>query len=193
VSAVVANNGITITDTPLPGVRIIDTNRFTDERGWFAEVWNAGRYRAAGLELAIVQDNVSFSRRGVLRGMHFQWPHAQGKLISVLSGAVFDACIDVRGGSPTFGRWFGSVLSDENRQQLWVPEGFAHGFLVLSDTALVHYNCTAPYDARSDRAVAWNDPDVGIEWPYQPTIVSQKDQAAPRLADLPPESLPSFV
>jgi dTDP-4-dehydrorhamnose 3,5-epimerase len=193
VSAVAAHAGITITDTPLPGVRIIDTNRFADERGWFAEVWNAERYRAAGLELVFAQDNVSFSRRGVLRGMHFQWPNGQGKLISVLSGAVFDACVDVRAGSPTFGRWFGSVLSDDNRQQLWVPEGFAHGFLVLSDTAFVHYTCTAPYDARSDRALAWNDPDVGIEWPCQPAVVSQKDQAAPWLADLPPESLPSFV
>jgi dTDP-4-dehydrorhamnose 3,5-epimerase len=193
VSAVTTNSGITITDTPLPGVRLIEPSRFEDDRGWFAELWNAERYAAAGLDFGIAQDNVSLSRRGVLRGMHFQWPNGQGKLISVLTGAVFDACIDVRVGSPTFGRWFGTVLSDDNHRQLWIPAGFAHGFLVVSDTALVHYNCTVPYDAASDRAVAWNDPDVAIDWPQQPATVSRKDDGAPRLADLRAESLPSFA
>jgi len=193
VSAVAANTGISITDAPLPGVRVIGTTRFDDERGWFAELWNADRYRAAGLDIAFAQANVSFSRRGVLRGMHFQWPNAQGKLISVVSGSVFDVCIDVRVGSPTFGRWFGRVLSAENHQQLWVPEGLAHGFLVLSDTALVHYNCTVPYDAGSDRAIAWNDADVAVGWPHPPRTVSPKDAAAPRLAELRPDSLPHFA
>ena len=192
-NAVASNMGITLTDTPLPGVRIVDTARFDDERGWFAELWNAERYRAAGLDLSFVQDNVSFSRRGVLRGMHFQWPNAQGKLISVVAGSIFDVCVDVRVGSPTFGHWLGDVLSAENRRQLWVPEGLAHGFLVLSDTALVHYNCTVPYDARSDRAIAWNDPEVGIAWPQPPLTVSRKDETAPRLAQLAPESLPRFA
>lgn len=190
---VASHGGLTVADTPLPGVLLIEPSRFEDARGWFAELWNEERYRAAGLDFAFAQDNVSFSRQGVLRGMHYQWPKGQGKLVSVLTGAVFDACVDVRVGSPAYGRWFGSVLSGENRRQLWIPEGFAHGFLVLSVTALVHYNCTVPYDAASDRAVAWNDPDVGIEWPQQPKTVSPKDEAAPRLADLRPESLPSFA
>jgi dTDP-4-dehydrorhamnose 3,5-epimerase len=193
VSAIAAKSGITITDAALSGVRIIETTHFQDERGWFAELWNAERYRVHGLDIVFQQDNASFSRRGILRGMHYQWPNGQGKLITVLAGAVFDACIDVRAGSPTFGRWFGSVLSDENARQLWIPEGFAHGFLVLSDSALVHYNCTTPYDARADRVVAWNDPDVAIEWPALPTTVSQKDQAAPRLVEVRPEALPPFA
>jgi dTDP-4-dehydrorhamnose 3,5-epimerase len=193
VNATTTHRGITITETPLSGVRLIEASRFDDDRGWFAELWNAERYRGAGLDTALAQDNVSFSHRGVLRGMHFQWPNGQGKLITVLTGAVFDACIDVRVGSPTFGRWFGTELSGDNYRQLWIPAGFAHGFLVLSDTALVHYNCTVPYDAASDRAVAWNDPDVAIDWPDRPTTVSPKDHAAPRLADMRPESLPAFA
>lgn len=179
-----------ITQTPLAGVKIIEPDRFEDERGWFAELWNEERYRAAGLTVTFAQDNVSYSRRGVLRGMHYQTPNEQGKLVCVLAGAVFDAVVDVRRGSPTFGGWYGCELSRDNARQLWVPEGFAHGFLVLTDEALVHYSCTVPYDAASDRSLAWNDPDVGIDWPEVPLRVSSRDEAAPCLTRLHPDQLP---
>lgn len=183
-----------IIDAPLEGVKIIDPDRFEDERGWFFEVWNDERYRAAGLPVRFAQDNASYSGRGVLRGMHYQSPNEQGKLISVLSGSIFDAVVDLRLGSPTFGRWYGCELSVDNRLQLWVSEGFAHGFLALSDHAIVHYNCTVPYDAASDRALAWDDPEVLIAWPRPPTVVSDKDRAAPRLRELTARAgaLPSF-
>lgn len=177
-----------IIETPLGGVKLLEMDRFADERGWFSELWNEGRYRDAGLPVTFAQDNVSFSTRGVLRGMHFQTPNEQGKLVCVLAGAVFDVVVDVRRGSPTFARWYGCELSRENRRQLWVPEGFAHGFLALSD-ALVHYNCTAPYHAASDRSLAWNDRDVAITWPEEPRLISPKDVAAPTLQHL--DHLPS--
>ena len=185
-------NDIVVSDTTLPGAQLIEVPRFDDERGWFAELWNEERYRANGLDFTFAQANVSFSRRGVLRGMHFQWPSGQGKLVSVLSGVVFDAVIDVRVDSPTFGRWYGCELSYENRKQLWAPVGFAHGFLVLSDTALVHYSCTVPYERTADRSVAWDDPDVAIEWPMPPVLVSPKDRDAPRLASVARSTLPHF-
>jgi dTDP-4-dehydrorhamnose 3,5-epimerase len=175
---------VRIEDAPLAGIRIIETPRHTDERGWFAEVWNEPRYRVAGLDAAMVQHNASWSQRGVLRGMHFQSPNEQGKLITVLLGTIFDAVVDVRVGSPTFARWYGCELSDGNGRQLWVPEGFAHGFLVLSDGALVQYGCTAPHHAASERALAWDDESVGIEWPETPAIMSAKDRAAPPLRNL---------
>jgi dTDP-4-dehydrorhamnose 3,5-epimerase len=174
-----------ISTTPIEGVLIIDAPRFTDDRGWFTEVWNEPRYRDTGLDLRMVQHNVSQSGRGVLRGMHFQAPpHEQGKLITVLHGAIFDAVVDIRTGSPDFGRWYGCELSAANGRQLWVPEGFAHGFLVLSESALVQYGCTAAYHAPSDRALAWDDPRVGIEWPEEPRFISDKDRDAPTLAEL---------
>jgi dTDP-4-dehydrorhamnose 3,5-epimerase len=172
---------VKIIEEPFGGVKLIEMDRFEDERGWFSELWNEERYRAAGLPVTFAQDNVSWSRRGVLRGMHYQTPNEQGKLVCVLSGVIFDAVVDVRVGSPTFGRWYGTELSRENRRQLWVPEGFAHGFLVLSEEALVHYGCTVPYDASSDRALAWDDPEVGIEWPFRPELFSDKDKLASRL------------
>jgi dTDP-4-dehydrorhamnose 3,5-epimerase len=174
----------------LPGVRLLELDRYDDERGWFMELWNDPRYRAAGVPAPLVQVNVSRSRRGVLRGLHFQAPAQQAKLIAVPHGAVYDAIVDVRLGSPTFGRWFGCELSEENRRQLWVPEGFAHGFLVRSETALVCYGCTSTYDPASDRGIVWNDPDVGITWPEPPLMTSAKDANAPRLADLRPADLP---
>lgn len=173
-----------VLDTSLPGVKVIRAKRFPDERGWFAELWNVERYREVGIASEFAQDNVSFSTRGVLRGLHFQEPNGQGKLISALHGTIFDVAVDVRPDSPTFGRWEGRVLSQENGEQLWIPEGFAHGFLVLSDSALVHYNCTTVYDPAGDRSLAWDDPDVGIDWPETPALISPKDRAAPRLRDL---------
>jgi dTDP-4-dehydrorhamnose 3,5-epimerase len=181
-----------VTAAPLAGLLVIETHRFEDERGWFSELWNAERYAAAGLDIPFVQDNVSASHRGVLRGMHYQYPNPQGKLITALVGAVYDVVVDVRRDSPTFGRWYGRELSAENRVQLWVPAGFAHGFLALSDEAVVHYNCTALYDAAGDRSLAWDDPDVAIEWPGVPAVISAKDRAAPRLRELPQEALPTI-
>jgi dTDP-4-dehydrorhamnose 3,5-epimerase len=183
-----------ISETSLEGVRLVELDPFTDERGRFAELWNTGRYRAAGLDVEFVQTNVSVSGRGVLRGMHFQQPNPQGKLITVLAGTVFDAVIDVRPQSHAFGRWYGRELSAEDWTQLWVPPGFAHGFLVLSAEAIVHYSCSSLYDAAADRSLAWDDPDVGIAWPRQPTRLSAKDRAAPRLttyARRPTDSDPS--
>jgi dTDP-4-dehydrorhamnose 3,5-epimerase len=178
--------------THLPGLRVVEVPRFVDERGWFSELWNEARYREAGLPHEFVQANVSYSGGGVLRGMHFQHPRGQGKLISVLSGTIFDAVVDVRVGSPTFGQWYGCELSEANRRQLWAPSGFAHGFIVLSDAAVVHYNCTSLYDASCDRALAWDDPAVGIAWPEQPRTVSNKDRSAPRLDALVQEGLPGY-
>jgi dTDP-4-dehydrorhamnose 3,5-epimerase len=175
---------LAMASTPIEGVRVISAPRYEDDRGWFAELWNAERYRAAGLDVVFAQDNVSYSRRGVLRGMHFQWPHPQGKLVTVLRGAVLDVVVDIRTGSPTFGRWFSSELSDRNYRQLWVPEGCAHGFLVRSDDALVHYSSTRVYDAQADRALAWDDADVAIDWLESPLSISEKDRRAPSLRDL---------
>lgn len=183
-----------IIEAPLEGVKIIELDRYEDERGWFMELWNDERYRQAGLPATFAQDNVSYSRRGVLRGMHYQTPNEQGKLVCVLAGSIFDAVVDVRAGSATFGRWYGCELSRQNSRQLWVPEGFAHGFLVLSDEAVVQYNCTVVHVPSSDRTLAWNDPDVRIAWPHAPTRISARDQAAPtlksiRVGDLPAATL----
>lgn len=181
-----------IIETPLEGVRIIEPGRFEDERGWFMEVWNEERYGEAGLDVEFVQTNVSHSRRGVLRGMHYQHPDEQGKLVSAIAGGVFDVVVDIRRGSVSFGAWYGTELSEENRRQMWVPEGFAHGFLTLSPEATVLYNCTAVYNAASDRSLFWNDSEIGIKWPRQPAILSEKDRAAPRLRDIPREALPAL-
>ncbi|MGH7444898.1 MAG: dTDP-4-dehydrorhamnose 3,5-epimerase [Longimicrobiales bacterium] len=184
---------MTVVEAPLAGVRTIALERFDDERGWFAELWNAERYGPAGLPARLVQSNASFSRRGTLRGMHFQFPEEQGKLVSVLSGAIFDAVVDIRVGSPTFGHWYGCELSVANRTQLWAPPGVAHGFLVLSETAVVQYGCTASYAPQSENTIAWDDPDVAIGWPAAPHLVSDRDAQAPRLAAMARERLPIFT
>jgi dTDP-4-dehydrorhamnose 3,5-epimerase len=184
---------VIIRDAPLPGVKIIETQRFEDERGWFMEAFNAERYRDAGLDIVAAQTNVSSSRRGVLRGMHYQWPEAQGKLVNVLAGSIFDVVVDIRRRSPTFGLWYGTEMSQQNGVQLWVPEGFAHGFLTLSDTALVHYACSRPYVRSADRSLAWDDPDVAIRWPHPPVIFSAKDAAAPRLSGIEAAALPEMA
>jgi dTDP-4-dehydrorhamnose 3,5-epimerase len=183
-----------VAETGLPGVLLIEPDVFGDDRGFFMESWNGRRYEAAaGLpERGFVQDNLSLSRRGVLRGLHFQYPHPQGKLISVLSGEVFDVAVDIRTGSPNFGRWFGTTLSAENKRQLWVPEGFAHGFVVTSDEALFTYKCTDYYHRESDRSLLWNDPQVGVEWPVAEPTLSDKDRNAPRLGEMPLNALPPY-
>jgi dTDP-4-dehydrorhamnose 3,5-epimerase len=171
--------------TRLEGVVLIEPRAFPDERGFFMETWNRARYAEAGVDAAFVQDNLSFSRRHVLRGLHFQNPVAQGKLVCVLQGAVWDVAVDLRRGSPTFAEWEGFLLSAENRRQLYVPEGFAHGFVVTADTALFSYKCTAPYSAPHERSLRWNDPEVGVAWPVQAPVLSAKDAAAPLLRELP--------
>lgn len=173
--------------TALDGVLVLEPRVFDDARGWFMESFSERTFRAAtGVETAFVQDNQSRSTRGVLRGLHFQLaPHAQGKLVRVTSGAVFDVAVDLRPGSATFGRWAGVELSAENRRQLWIPPGLAHGFLVISDSADFLYKTTAYYEPSAERSILWNDPAIGIDWPDAGVapVVSEKDAAAPTLAD----------
>ncbi|MBM4200295.1 MAG: dTDP-4-dehydrorhamnose 3,5-epimerase [Gammaproteobacteria bacterium] len=178
--------------TALPGVLLIEPKVFGDRRGYFFEAWNAERYREAGVDVAFVQDNLSFSERGVLRGLHCQHPHAQGKLVQVLDGEVFDVVVDIRRGSPTFGKSFCTYLSSENRCQLYVPAGFAHGFCVTSARALFSYKCTDLYHPASEFTVLWNDPDLGIDWPAAEPSLSDKDLKGIRLRDLPSTRLPVF-
>ena len=172
-----------MSETSLPGVLLIEPDVFGDSRGFFMETWNAARFREAGLDLTFVQDNQSRSARGVLRGLHYQEPNPQGKLVRCSRGALFDVAVDIRRGSPHFGRWFGAELSEKNHRMLWIPPGFAHGFCALSDIADLSYKCTAFYDAAADRAIAWNDPDIGIAWLITTPTLSAKDAAAPRLKD----------
>lgn len=177
-------------ETGIPGVVVVEPEVHGDERGFFMELWNAARFREAGLPERFVQSNLSRSGAGVIRGLHFQYPNPQGKLVAVLEGRIFDVAVDIRHDSPTFRRWVGVELSAKNHRQLYVPEGFAHGFCVLGDGAMISYLCTALYDAETDAAVAWDDPDIGIEWPREPSQLSRRDRGAPRLRDLAPEDLP---
>jgi dTDP-4-dehydrorhamnose 3,5-epimerase len=179
-----------VIETALPGVLILEPRVFRDQRGSFVESWQRDRYRDAGLNVEFVQDNVSVSHRGVLRGLHFQHPGPQAKLVTALTGTVFDVAVDIRVGSPNLARWVGVELSGDSLRQLYVPEGFAHGFLVLSETACVSYKCSRHYEPAHDRGVRWNDPEIGVEWPMDQPILSAKDFQAPRLAEIPPESLP---
>jgi dTDP-4-dehydrorhamnose 3,5-epimerase len=182
-----------VSETALPGVLLVEPSVFGDERGFFLETYQADRYAAAGIPGPFVQDNVSRSRRGVLRGLHYQHPDAQGKLVQVLDGEVYDVAVDVRWGSPTFGRWVGLLLSSTTKQQLYIPAGFAHGFVVTSDHALFVYKCTTLYRAEHDRSVLWSDPAIGIAWPSEDVQLSAKDRAAPVLGSLAPQLLPEFV
>ncbi len=181
-----------VIETELPGVLLIEPRVFGDARGFFIETWNQSRYADAGLPDRFVQDNLSLSRKGVLRGLHYQHPSPQGKLVSVVLGEVFDVAVDVREGSPTQGKWTSAVLSSENHRQLFIPEGYAHGFLVLSETALFAYKCTDLYQPHCEGSIAWNDPDLGIDWPVSDPIVSAKDQQAPRLREIPRDRLPLY-
>jgi dTDP-4-dehydrorhamnose 3,5-epimerase len=178
---------MTITDTAIPGVLIIEPRVFGDARGFFMETWNAAAFAGAGLDMAFVQDNHSRSQKGVLRGLHFQNPGPQGKLVRVTRGAVFDVAVDLRAASPTFGQWVGVELSADNKRMLWVPEGFAHGFLTLEDDTDFLYKCTAPYAPASEHTLAWNDPAVGIDWPVLglDPLISDKDARGLSLAQVP--------
>ncbi|MEN8260163.1 MAG: dTDP-4-dehydrorhamnose 3,5-epimerase [Pseudomonadota bacterium] len=179
-------------NTELEGVALIEPDVFGDGRGFFMESWNRQRYADVGLEMDFVQDNVSFSVCGTLRGLHYQEPHSQGKLVQVLLGEVFDVAVDIRQGSPTFGRWVGVTLSSANRRQFYVPPGFAHGFCVNSGEALFSYKCTDYYHPEAEFGIAWNDPDLDIEWPVKEPLLSAKDRSAPRLSDVPVDRLPAF-
>ena len=181
-----------VIETELPGVLIIEPDVFEDGRGYFMETWSRRRYEEAGIASGFVQDNAVFSTRGVLRGLHFQNPSQQGKLVYVLSGEVFDVAVDIRLGSPTFGRWVGVVLSGSNRRQLYIPEGFAHGYCVTGDSSLFMYKCTDGYNPGAEHSVLWSDPNIGIQWPADEPVVSKKDEAAPLLKDIPREHLPVY-
>lgn len=177
-----------VTPLSIPEVLLIEPEVFGDARGYFQETWHGRKYAAAGIDVAFVQDNHSRSGRGVLRGLHYQLRQPQGKLVRVVTGAVFDVAVDVRRGSPTFGQWVGEELSEENFRQMYVPPGFAHGFCVLSETADFLYKCTDFYAPESEHGVAWNDPDIGIQWPTLEGMaefrISDKDRANRRLREL---------
>ena len=176
-------------ETSLPGVILIEPIVFGDDRGFFMETYHVDKFRAGGIPDVFVQDNHSSSARGVLRGLHYQEPNPQGKLVRCTRGVLFDVAVDIRRGSPSFARWFGAELSADNRRMLWIPPGFAHGFCAISDMADLVYKCSALYDAAADRGIAWNDPEIGIRWPIESPLLSPKDAAAPRLRDA---VLPSY-
>lgn len=182
-----------VIQTSLPGAIVIEPQVFGDARGFFYESYNQAKYAEAGIISTFVQNNVSRSSKGVLRGLHYQWPNPQGKLVSVLEGEVYDVAVDIRRGSPTFGQWAGVMLSADNHRHFWIPEGFAHGFCVVSDYATFSYQCTALYDAKADAGVRWNDAALGIDWPISAPQLSEKDLKAPLLADVPAEKLPVFA
>ncbi|GAB4523981.1 MAG: dTDP-4-dehydrorhamnose 3,5-epimerase [Anaerolineales bacterium] len=172
--------------TSLPEVIIVEPRVFGDARGFFMETYHQAKFHAGGISAAFVQDNHSGSRQGILRGLHYQIRHTQGKLVRVVAGAVFDVAVDIRRTSPNFGRWMGVELSAENKRQLWIPEGFAHGFYVLSEWAEVMYKATDLYAPEWERSIRWDDPDIGIAWPLvngRPPLLSQKDADAPFLRD----------
>ena len=167
-----------VTPTAIADVLLVQPAVHRDTRGHFLETFHAERYALAGIPGPFVQDNLSFSQRGVLRGLHYQWPRPQGKLVHVLQGEVFDVAVDIRRDSPTFGRWVGVTLSAENHHQLWIPPGFAHGFCVTSDAAQVAYKCTDYYVPENEHSIRWNDADIGIAWPISTPVLSGKDAAA---------------
>lgn len=181
-----------LTPLALPEVVLIEPTLFEDARGWFYESWNRERFAEHGIRFEVAQSNVSRSVFGVLRGLHYQWPNPQGKLVSVLDGEVWDVAVDIRRGSPTFGRWAAATLSAANRRHMWVPEGFAHGFVVLSEAATFSYLCSAPYDRAGDAGIRWDDPQLAIDWPINDPSLSDKDARAPLLADVASERLPVF-
>lgn len=177
-------NKVSFIPTEIPAVQLVETKRFTDHRGFFSEVYNRGEWEEKGFSDTFVQDNLSLSAKGTLRGMHYQLePHGMGKLVRVLRGAIFDVAVDIRQGSPTFGQWVGRELTAENGLALWVPVGFAHGLLALEDDTAVYYKCTGLYAHNAERALNYNDPQVGIAWPFEPSLVTGKDAEAPMLAD----------
>jgi len=182
-----------VIETDLPGCVVVEPQVFGDARGYFFESFNSDKLAAHGLEPRFVQGNVSSSSQGVLRGLHYQWPNPQGKYVSVIEGEVWDVAVDIRRGSPTFGKWAAVVLNAENKRHFWIPEGFAHGFVVLSERAVFTYLCTATYDAKADAGIRWDDPALAIDWPVSDPQLSDKDSRAPLLADVAAERLPVYT
>jgi dTDP-4-dehydrorhamnose 3,5-epimerase len=173
-----------IIKTSIPEVIVFVPPVFSDSRGYFLETYQQQKYKAAGIPKPFVQDNQSYSTKNVLRGLHFQLRHPQGKLVRVIHGTVFDVAIDMRKNSPTFGKWHGEILSAENKRQMYVPENFAHGFCVLSDSAEFVYKCTDFYVPGDEVGLIWNDPQVGVKWPIEQPILSEKDAVLPSWADV---------
>lgn len=179
-----------IQPTQLDGIVVVEPKVFADARGFFFETYHVNRYQEHGITCRFVQDNFSYSVKNTLRGLHYQYPHGQAKLVSVLKGEVFDVAVDIRRGSPNFGRWVGVTLSAENHRQLFIPEGFAHGFSVLSDDAIFCYKCSEFYSPQSEHGILWNDADIGIEWPVVSPLLSRKDGQYPKLCDIAETDLP---
>jgi len=178
--------------TSLPDVVVIEPQVFEDSRGFFYESFHEAKYAKLGIRANFLQTNVSRSSKGVLRGLHYQWPNPQGKLVSVLEGEVYDVAVDIRRGSPTFGQWVGVMITAENHRHMWIPAGFAHGFCVLSEQATFTYQCTTLYDPAADASICWNDAAIGVDWPISAPLISAKDDKAPLLADVAADRLPPF-
>ena len=181
-----------IIETGITGLLVVEPVVHGDNRGFFMETWRSSLYAGKGLPEYFVQSNLSRSAEGVVRGLHYQYPQSQGKLVWVLEGRAFDVAVDIRPDSPTFRQWAAVELSAENRRQFWIPEGFAHGFCALGGPVTLSYLCTAEYAAEFDASIAWNDPDIGIDWPVEAGEMSAKDRAAPRLAEIDPDTLPGM-
>ena len=181
-----------IKKTPLEGLLIIEPRIFGDDRGFFTETHHRQRYRACGIDRNFVQDNLSFSVKGTLRGLHFQIKKPQAKLVQALTGEIFDMAADLRPASATYGKWFGIQLSEKNQYQLFIPEGLAHGFCVLSDDAIFVYKCSDYYSPKTEHGLAWDDPDIGIQWPIKNPLLSEKDGQYPRLSEMDEKNLPAF-
>ena len=173
-----------IITTSLEDVLIIEPRIFKDNRGFFMETYNQNKYQKSGINRLFIQDNLSYSVRGTLRGLHFQINHPQAKLVQVITGEIFDVAVDIRKDSPTFGKWTGVVLSDQNKRQMFIPEGFAHGFCVISETAHFLYKCSDFYAPDDEGGIIWSDPDIGIDWPVKNPVISEKDKHHPRLYEL---------
>jgi len=183
---------VKFTKTSLSEVLMIAPQVFHDDRGFFLETFHHEKYVEGGIDRAFIQDNHSHSQQGTLRGLHYQLSHAQGKLVYAVTGEIFDVAVDIRKGSPTFGQWVGVTLSAENKHQVYVPEGFAHGFCVLSETADVMYKCTDVYSPEDEGGILWSDPEIGIEWPVSDPILSEKDSRYPKLREVPEDRLPIY-
>jgi dTDP-4-dehydrorhamnose 3,5-epimerase len=181
-----------VIETALSGVLIIEPRVFPDGRGYFFETYNRKRYLEMGIKDDFIQDNLSYSVEHTLRGLHYQYPHSQAKLVQVISGEVFDVAVDIRIGSPTFGQWTGCILSAENKKQFYIPRGFAHGFCVLSDFALFSYKCDDLYAPDCEGGILWSDPEVAVNWPLKTPVLSEKDTKYPLLKDIPGERLPVY-
>ncbi len=182
-----------VTPLSIADVLLISPRIFSDDRGHFLETFSTRSFPAQTPPVEFVQDNLSFSSKGTVRGLHLQEPHGQGKLVMAVTGAIWDVAVDVRVGSPTFGQWVAAELSEKNRDQLYIPPGFAHGFCVLSETAHMHYKCTDLYNPAVEMSIRFDDPQLGINWPVAKPLLSPKDAQAPQLADIPPEKLPKYL